>query len=89
MSWVCYNLFDIEPQYLKAQEARKLCGIKVPRGQKAKKVVMDFILDNVPDFDVVYTRQGNPRPGYADRADSYVVAKAGLTRENQETKDSN
>ena len=89
VSWVCYNLFDIEPQYLKAQEARKLCGIKVPRGQKAKKVVMDFIIDNVPDFDVEYTRQGNPRPGYADRADSYVVARAGLTCENQETQDSN
>ncbi len=79
----------LEPKYRKAQEARKLCSIKVPRGQKAKKVVMDFIIDNVPDFDVEYTRQGNPRPGYADRADSYVVAKAGLACENQETQDSN
>ena len=89
VSWICFNLFSMEPKYLKAQEARKLCGISVPRGQKAKKVVMDFIIDNVPDFDVEYTRQGNPRPGYADRADSYVVAKAGLACENQETQDSN
>ncbi len=85
VSWICYNLFSLEPKYLKAQEARKLCDIKVPRGQKAKKVVMNFMLDKVPDFAIEYTRQGNPRPGYADRADSYVVAKAGLTRENQKT----
>ena len=89
VSWICYNLFSLEPKYLKAQEARKLCDIKVPRGQKAKKVVMNFMLDKVPDFAIEYTRQGNPRPGYTDRADSYVVAKAGLIRENQEAQNTN
>ena len=89
VSWLCYDLLDMQPKYLRAQEARKHCGIKIPRGQKAKKVVIDFVIDKVPDFDVEYTRQGNPRPGYADRADSYVVAKAGLICERQETKDTN
>ena len=40
VSWLIYELFEIEPQYVGATTARKLCGIKVPRGQKAKQVVL-------------------------------------------------
>ena len=87
VSWLCYNLFYGEPNFLGATSARKECGIKVPRGQKAKEVVLQFVLDNVPEFDVEYTKFGNPRPGYGDRADSYVIARAGWIRERQETKD--
>ena len=32
VSWICYNLFGIEPEYIAATSARKLCGIKVPKG---------------------------------------------------------
>jgi hypothetical protein len=84
VSWICYNIFGSEPQYLAATSARKLCGIKVPRGQKAKTVAMQFVVDNVPDFNVEYTRHGNPKAGYADRSDSYIIAKAGWLRERQE-----
>jgi len=84
VSWICYNIFGSEPQYLAATSARKLCGIKVPRGQKAKAVAMQFVVDNVPDFNVEYTRHGNPKAGYADRSDSYIIAKAGWLRERQE-----
>ena len=87
VSWLCYNLFGGEPNYLAATSARKLCGIKIPRGQKAKAVSLQFVIDNVPGFDVEYTRHGNPRPGYADRSDSYVIAKAGWISERQKTKD--
>jgi len=87
VSWLCYNLFYGEPNFIGATSARKECGIKVPRGQKAKEVVLQFVLDNVPEFDVEYTKFGNPRPGHGDRADSYVIARAGWIRERQETKD--
>jgi len=89
VSWMCYNIFGTEPQYVAATSARKLCGIKVPKGQKAKAVSLQFVVDNVPGFDVEYTRHGNPKAGYADRSDSYVIARAGWIRENQETKDPN
>tara|TARA_R100000808_G_C2150155_1_gene158786 strand:- start:2604 stop:3131 length:528 start_codon:yes stop_codon:yes gene_type:complete len=79
ISWMCYNLFKVTPEYFGATEARKLCGIKVPRGQKAKDVVMKFVLDTEAEFSVEYTRNNNPKAGYADRADSYVIAKAGST----------
>ena len=84
VSWQCFKIFGREPKYLTAAESRKLAGISIPRGQKAKEVVMKYILDNVPAFDVEYTRHGNPKPGYADRADSYVIAKAGLINEQQQ-----
>ena len=44
---------------------------------KAKEVVLNFVLDNEDNFVVEYTKQGNPKPGSYDRADSYIIAKAG------------
>jgi|TARA_R110001583_G_scaffold10049_1_gene46877 Holliday junction resolvasome RuvABC endonuclease subunit len=88
VSWLCYNMFHSgEPKYLAATSARKMCGIKVPKGQKAKAVSLQFVVDNVPGFRVQYTRHGNPKAGYADRSDSYVIAKAGWISERQKTKD--
>ena len=87
VSWLCYNMFGTEPSYLAATSARKLCGIKVPKGQKAKAVSLQFVLDNVPGFEIEYTRHGNPKAGYADRSDSYVIARAGWIREREEAKD--
>ena len=78
VSWMCYSLWSLEPQYLAATSARKLCGIKVPKGQKAKPVVLQFVLDNEPTFVVEYTKHGNPKPDSFDRADSWVIAKAGF-----------
>jgi Holliday junction resolvasome RuvABC endonuclease subunit len=89
VSWLCYNMFYGEPKYLAATSARKLCGIKIPRGQKAKAVSLQFVVDNVPGFEIQYTRHGNPKAGYADRSDSYVIARAGWIREREETKDTN
>jgi hypothetical protein len=77
VSWICYRLFAIEPEYLAATSARKACGIKVPKGTKAKQVVLKYVLDNVPEVVVEYTKHGNPKPASFDRADSYVIAQAG------------
>jgi hypothetical protein len=78
VSWMCYSLWSLEPQYLAATSARKLCGIKVPKGEKAKPVVLQYVLDNEPTFVVEYTKHGNPKPDSFDRADSWVIAKAGF-----------
>jgi hypothetical protein len=73
------DTFHMDPQYVGATQARKLNEIKIPRGTKAKEEVLKFILDKMPEFKVEYTRHGNPKPGYYDRADSVVVARAGHT----------
>ena len=85
VSWLCYNMFGQEPHYLAATSARKLCGVAVPRGQKAKLVALQFVLDNTPQFEIQYTKHGNPKPGYSDRSDSYIIAKAGWLNERQKT----
>ena len=77
VSWLVYEMFEIEPQYVTAMEARKLCGIKVPRGQKAKKVVLEHLLASEQAFKIEYTNRGNPKPESYDRADAIIVAKAG------------
>ena len=70
-------MFHREPDYLAATSARKSCGITVPKGTKAKEVVLEYLLDNEPSFEVEYTRHGNPKPGTDDKADAVVVALAG------------
>ena len=77
VSWICYSYWDVEPEYISATSARKLVGIRVPRGEKAKKCVMQFVVDNVPDVLISYTKKGNPKPCCYDMADSWVIAKAG------------
>jgi len=80
LSWLVYDAFGIEPKYIGATTARKVCGITVPRGQKAKSVVMQYMLDHHSSwFEVEYTPAGNPKAHYFDRADSFVVAQAGYS----------
>ena len=88
ISWICFTLFKLEPEYLAAVSARRICGIKVPRGTKAKPVVLQFVLDNEPQFVVEYTNKGNPRPDSYDKADSWVIAKAGFDTWQQKNKKS-
>ena len=83
VSWLVFDKFGIKPEYLAATSARKLCGIKVSRGEKAKQVVLKFLLDNEPSFVLEYTRNGNPKPDSYDRADSMVIAKAGAICEQK------
>ena len=77
VSYICQDQLGIKPEYIGASTARKSNGIKIPRGEKAKKVVLQHVLDNESDFVVEYTKQGNPKPGSYDRADSLIIARAG------------
>jgi hypothetical protein len=77
VSWFMFQHTRIKPTYIAATSARKMCGIKVPKGEKAKQVVVDFLLDNEPKFVVEYTRFGNVKPECFDKADSIVIARAG------------
>ena len=81
VSWLLYEVFEIEPKFIGATSARKTIGIKVPRGQKAKQVVLEHLLATEPAFKVEYTRHGNPKPETYDRADAIVIAHAGYQTE--------
>ena len=77
VSWLCFEVFELKPEYIAATSARKKCGIKIPKGQKAKQVVIQHVVDNVPAVTILYTKHGNPKPGCYDKADGWVIAKAG------------
>ena len=77
VSWLFFEIFEIRPEYIGATSARKQVGIKVPRGQKAKQVVLEHLLETEPAFKIEYTRHGNPKPESYDKADAIVIAKAG------------
>jgi len=77
VSWLCYKIFGVKPQYIAATSARKQAGIKVPKGVKGKQAVMKHVIDNVPEVAIEYTRAGNPKPECFDKADSWVIARAG------------
>ena len=77
ISWFCYDIMGIEPVYVSAATARKAYGIKVPKGQKAKKVVFEYIVEQGlvhPE----YTKKGNPKTFYYDMCDAIVIAKYGI-----------
>lgn len=78
ISWICRERFGFNPEYIVSTTARKHCGVKVPRGTKAKEFVLNFVAESVGDFVIEYTKFGNPKPGSFDKADSYIVAKAGF-----------
>lgn len=78
VSWLCYEIFQVEPEMVAATSARKTAGVGIKRGENAKEKVLKFVVDNDPDFKVEYTKFGNPKPGMTDMADSWIVARAGL-----------
>lgn len=77
VSWLCRDIFGFNPEHISPAKARKLCGIKVSRGEKAKEVVLNYLLENEKAFTIEYTCRGNPRPVSYDRADSLIIARAG------------
>ncbi len=82
-SFMVAELLNIEPVLIPANKARKAVGIKIKRGTCTKTKVIDFVKEKYPNFQIWYTRYGNPKPGTDDRADSVVIALAGLLlREN-------
>ena len=85
VTWICFKSLGLKPEHVTAAAARKQCGLKIPRGENTKQKVLDFIVDKYPDFKVEYTKHNNAKPGVYDRADSCVVALAGLELWNQKS----
>tara|TARA_Y100000361_G_scaffold59787_2_gene52363 strand:- start:354 stop:872 length:519 start_codon:yes stop_codon:yes gene_type:complete len=75
VSWLCFKVLQIEPRYITPISARSRCGIKVPRGKKAKEVVMEHFIES-QEFEIQYTRYGNVQKYCYDIADAVVIAKA-------------
>lgn len=80
VSWIVFDKFLINPQYIPAVSARKACGIKMQKGKKGKECVMEYMAANESWFKIELTKTGNIKPYCYDRADSFVIAKAGFLK---------
>ncbi len=84
----CYGLYRVfgnSPTLIQANKARGLNEIKIPRGEKAKPIVLKWVEENYKEsFSYEMTRHGNPKPTTYDMADAIVVARAGIELLNQE-----
>ena len=87
ISWICSDILSIDPKYITATSARKQAGVGIKRGDNAKEKVLQFIIDNYPDIEIIYTKHGNPKPGMLDMCDSIIIALAGdkIAREEGNT----
>lgn len=85
VSWICCEIFGKEPHYIGASTARKKLDIKVEKGANTKQIVLENVLKLEPQFKVEYTAHNNPKSGTYDRADSYVIAKAGFLCQKQKS----
>lgn len=83
--YTVYNLFEFAPILVNVRSARNKLGIKIPRGLKqneTKKVIIEYVQSNHPEFTYTTTAHGNPLPGTDDKADAVVIALYGLTIEH-------
>lgn len=84
VSIMSYYTFEKEPILIEAKQSRKLVGIKVPKGAKAKEIVIQHIETTEDKFIVERTAKGNPKDYFYDMADAIVIAKAGLALNEQQ-----
>jgi len=70
-----------KPQYISATSARKTCGIKIKKGEKAKLQTFDWVTKEL-NVEWPLTKKGNIQQYCYDRSDSYVIARAGHVLEN-------
>lgn len=87
VSWLCYEIFEIQPEMIAATSARRHAGVGIKRGDNAKEKVLQFVIDNYPHLEIQYTKHGNPKPGTLDMCDSIIIALAGdkIVREAKTT----
>ena len=68
----------IHPSTVKSIMKRE--GLIIPKGQDKKKLTLAFVAQKESSFTVDKNRNENPQPWCYDRADSYIVARAGFLR---------
>ena len=96
VSYCAYDVFGIEPIQIDPKTARKTAWVEIPKIPKAtkpydrkkliKQAIIDYTLEFQTEEEMGYekTRHDNFHEWCGDRADSYVIAKAGLLLSKKE-----
>jgi len=82
VSWMCFDTFNMIPEYLNVNTARSLYGLSFPRGTKGpkrKKMVIEAVIEKEKTAFKYEMARGNKnyKKGTDDRADAIVIARAG------------
>ena len=79
ISGAVFSDIFIKPILINASHARKLCEIKLLRGQNTKEIVLDFVKDlNIISVEKWEKKKtGKNKETNFDMADSYIIALAG------------
>lgn len=74
----------VHPSTVKAIMKRE--GLIIPKGGDKKQITLEFVKKKVNGFEVFLNKNGNPHSYNFDRADSYIIARAGYLRSIQNAK---
>ena len=86
ISYIVFEEFSVQPEYVNVNEGRKTLGIKIPRGSDTKEEIIKWCRKNYPIIRwPEKTLKSGPRKGLVildpccyDMADALVTATAGL-----------
>ena len=89
--FICSNIFSISgkiPLGFSAATARKMSGMKIPKGVKGKKTkeyILSFVKEMriIPNEHWVYKKTGTPKDYHFDECDALIIAKAGYLFEKK------
>lgn len=82
VSYIARDMFHVDPSYIAAAHARKVCGVKLQRtstcGKNGKQQVFEHMQANDLSFVKWPTKKsGAPKDWAYDATDAYVIARAG------------
>jgi hypothetical protein len=83
VSYIARDIFKVDPEYISASSARKLCGIKVQRtsiaGMNGKEQVFKYMSEHdLKNIEWPMKKNGNPIDASRDMTDAYVIARAAM-----------
>lgn len=81
VSYIGRKIFEIDPTYISAASARKLCGVKLQKtsvvGMSQKEQVFKFMNENdLKHINWDRKKSGQPIDAAKDMCDAYVIARA-------------
>lgn len=86
-SYISREIFKVDPEYISASHARKLCGIKMQRtsiaGMSGKEQVFKYMSEHdLKHIQWPLKKNGKPIDASRDMCDSYVIARAACLTQN-------
>ena len=80
-SWIGRQVFEVDPTYISAAHARKLCGVKLQKTSVAGMPQKEQVFRHMSEHDLKHVvwpvkKSGAPIDASRDMTDAYVIARA-------------